>query len=346
MSLFQSVIWFICSFIWLVLTIPACQAWQTPLSVTVFDRQDYRGQVKIERDGLAGPFVALQGSEKQIALTPWEVPQGLKRVRIFGDVSWKHYRQGQQTSNGAVFIPIIDITSLIEPLNQSKLAWSERLQRFSEAQAEFGQHHPPVNDTDVPLLEKSEPYVVSEIVAAQLRMGFALPAEHRELLQNFGRWTIEDSGLLEPNQLDRADRQWESVWGSEASDFRQLPAEVRQLFERAVMLYVEAGDGYAALLYCFEKSGPEMKGCYYWISQDEIVKPRRLELKSGEPRDYSSAMRWLIATQVLQPYESAFANELFVDFGVDGANDYQLDLQLEPKQPFRARFLRQWDSIQ
>lgn len=184
------------------------------------------------------------------------------------------------------------------------------------------------------------------INSAETRLNMALPIEHTQLLQDYGPWSYLSSRCVSPEDMNSADKQMRSIWGSPASEFDSLSDKSKTLYKTSVMFFVEGGDGYGALLYHPNSSG----GDYFWIDQDNLDDPLKLVDSQNEPRDYSSAMRWIIANQILFYYEDAF-DGTFIDRSSTTPLQYQLRVnlpsqkQLETKQ-LEVRLEVEWKKFE
>ncbi|MEQ1829412.1 MAG: SMI1/KNR4 family protein [Pirellula sp.] len=196
------------------------------------------------------------------------------------------------------------------------------------------------------LIEPNGPVLPAAIKSAEQRLKFALPEEHKQLLQDYGAWSYSSSRCLSAEEINLADKQILSIWGSPASEFDSLSEKSKTLYQASVMLFVEGGDGYGALLYHPTSSG----GDFYWIHQDNLDQPVKLVDNQDKPRDYSGAMRWIIANQILFCYDDAF-DGTFIDRSLATALPYQLRLnfpsqkQLETKQ-LEARLEVEWSKFE
>ena len=125
-----------------------------------------------------------------------------------------------------------------------------------------------------------------------------------------------------------------SIWGSPASEFESLSDQSKSLYQTSVMLFVEGGDGYGALIYHPTSSG----GDYYWINQDNLDQPGKLVDHQDKSRDYSSAMRWVIANQILFNYDDVF-DGIFLDRSSTIAVPYQLRLNFPSQKQLETKRL-------
>ncbi len=216
------------------------------------------------------------------------------------------------------------------------------MDKFVKALAELENQHEDRGDSPSEWLETTARVSPDKLNAAEQRLKFALPEEHKQLLQDYGAWTYSDSFCVSVDDLERADKQMLAIWGSPASEFASLSAKTKALYQASSMLYVEVGDGYGALIYHPLPSGNE----YYWIHQDNLDKPSRLDDSQGKPRDYSSTMRWLIANQILPAYEDAFPDFIFIDRSSATPLPYQLRLEFPAPKKMDAWLNVEWSQFE
>lgn len=137
-----------------------------------------------------------------------------------------------------------------------------------------------------------------DLDAAEARLGFPLDSVHRRLLAA-GRPELGDSALVGAAGLARADRQMIDLWGEAEADVAALPDGLRALLARATMIFVEAGDGYGAILY-----EPRSERCgggpaYWSIHQDRLERPILVHNSDGGCGGFADAMRAALAEDLL-----------------------------------------------
>ncbi len=265
----------------------------------------------------------------------------MKEVKIEGSLAWKHYRNGSQKSSGTLSCRFIDFTSVMRPL-RSQESWGKRMDTFVKELVALEKKHGDPDERPSEWLESNGHVLGGEIVTAERRLKFPLPDEHKQLLQDYGAWSYSDSFCVKPESLDRVDKQILSIWHSPSSEFATLSDKTKKLYQASVMIYVEAGDGYGALIYHPTTSGGE----YYWIHQDNLDEPDKLVDGQGKLRDYSSTMRWLIANQILFYYDDAFPEHTFMDLSSTTAIRYQLRLDFPTPKQLQAKLEVDWPEFE
>ena len=314
--------------------------------VKLFDRTDYKGQVRVKWSSELVTTFELTGSDKWLTSGPIKLPAEVSGVEIEGSLAWKHYEEGNQKSSGTSKEHFVDFTPAIRPL-RSQESWGKRMDKLVKELIKLEDKQQDRGDSPSESIETSGPVPPTEIKAAEQRLRFALPEEHKQLLQDYGAWSYSESYCVAIADMDRADKQMLSIWGSPASEFASLSATNKTLYQASVMLYIEAGDGYGALIYHPTTAGGE----YYWLHQDNLDQPEKLVDSQGKTRDYSSTMRWLIANQILMFYEDTFFG-IFIDRSTTTALPYELRLDFPAPQQRRqpraleARLTVDWNKFE
>jgi hypothetical protein len=76
-----------------------------------------------------------------------------------------------------------------------------------------------------------------------------LPAEHAQVLEQFGAWRLNDSFTTPVEKLQNALEQIVSLWEFPRASIQSVPNESKALLRSSVILYTLVGDGYRAVLY-------------------------------------------------------------------------------------------------
>ena len=313
--------------------------------VQLFDHPVYKGEICIRWTSDISTKFELKGTDKWLASSQITLPSEVEGFQIEGTVTWKHDRAGQQTSSASSTDRFVDFTPAIRPL-RSQDSWGKRMEKFVQELAKLEEQQEDRYESPSELIKPNGPVLPMAIKSAEQRLKFALPNEHKQLLQDYGAWSYSSSRCLSVEELNLADKQMLSIWGSPASEFDALSEKSRTLYQASVMLFVEGGDGYGALIYHSTSSG----GDYYWIHQDNLDQPVKLVDNQNKPRDYSGAMRWVIANQILFYYDDVF-DGTFLDRSATTPITYQLRLdfptqkQLETKQ-LETRLEVEWSKFE
>ncbi len=329
---------------WLVLALSEVGMAQTTESlcqVRLHDRSDYQGQIQVRWSSELTTTFEFKGTDKWLDSPLIKVPANIKEVQIEGSLTWNHYLDGKQKSSGSSIHHFVDFTPVIRNL-RSQESWGLRMDKFVKELVKLENKEADRDGSPSEWIESSGPVPREKIKAAEQRLKFALPDEHRQLLQDYGAWSYSESFCVAVEDLDRADKQMISIWGSPASEFATLSAKNKALYQASVMLYVESGDGYGALIYHPNNAG----GDYYWIHQDNLDEPTKLVDSQDKPRDYSSTMRWLIANQILFYYDDTFSDSTFIDRSSTTAMPYQLRLDFPERTKLEARLEVDWSKFE
>lgn len=332
--------WVACITVGILLThskLGIAQITESQCIVRLFDRSDYRGQISVHWSPNMATTFDLQGTDKWAVSPVIPLPAEIKDFEIKGSLAWKHYRKGNQRSSGSSKCSFVDFTPVMRPL-RSEESWGKRMDQFVKELDRLEKLHADREETPSQWLESKGPVPPSELIAAEQRLKFGLPKEHKQMLQEFGAWSFSDSFCVSASDMDSAEKQMRSIWGSPASEFNSLSAKNKELYRTSVMLYVEVGDGYGALLFHPTTSG----GDYYWIHQDDLDRPEKLLDSQGKPRDYSSTMRWLMANQILFNYEDALPELIFMDRSTPTPLPYQLQIDFPTPGQLTARLDVDW----
>jgi hypothetical protein len=149
------------------------------------------------------------------------------------------------------------------------------------------------------ILKKIQPDLPADIVAAEKRLGFAIPMAFRQILTTVGPLDFGDSTMLRAKRLRRFfGEDIYGVWGIELTDLeKKLGKNAVEFAKASTMLYEHIGDGTDALVYrpsgdaqC--KNGP----AFYWILNDsDAVNP--IINQRGQCATDEEALNWLIDTE-------------------------------------------------
>lgn len=336
---------FVCGIGWFVLALPGAvmgQTSETLCQVRLHDRSDYRGQIQVRWSSDIATTFELNGRDKWLDSPIIRLPANIKDVQIEGSLTWNHYLDGKQKSSGSSIHRFVDFTPVISNLRVQE-SWGLRMDKFVKELIKLENMEEDRDGSPSESLESNGTVSGNQINAAEQRLKFALPDEHRQLLRDYGAWSYLESLCVAVEDLDRADKQMISIWGSPASEFASLSAKNKSLYQESVMLYVESGDGYAALIYHPNNTDG---GDYYWIHQDNLDEPTKLVDSQTKPRDYSSTMRWLIANQILFYYDDSFADFTFLDRSSTTSIPYQLRLDFPERTKLEARLEVDWSKFE
>lgn len=308
-----------------------------------FDREDYRGELRLEVGSTEWASFQYQGTEKKLEVPGLSLPAATQAIVIRGNLAWTHDRFGAQVSKGTSHRPVVDITELMRPFRNDRLSWSERLRQLEAAQESFEGKYEQLGAEVNPRVELGERATASQIAAAERRLGFPLPPDHAKMLIEVGAWSVGDSALTQATDLAPAFQQMIDLWETPAKAMNALPDKTKAFLQRSMILFSETGDGYSALI-CqpLLEEGKPATYRYYWLTQDEITSPELLKDRDGTPFDHARAMSWLLANQVIRPYENVGTDAAFVDFRAPVPLEYDVDLLFPAPKVLEARMLLNW----
>jgi len=314
--------------------------------LTSFDREDYRGELRLELGGSEWARFKYQGTDKALEAPELVLPAAAREVSFSGRVAWTHYGAGAQVSQGTGRRPIVDITQLMAPIRNRQLTWADRFAQLEKAQESFEARYEELGAAVRPRIEAGERATVSQISAAEARLGFALPPEHAQMLMDVGAWSVNSSSLTQAKDLQPAFQQLIELWETPTRDMNTLPQKTKAWLQQSVILLTEAGDGYSAVL-CqpSKEEGKTAAHRYYWLMQSEINDPELLQDRDGTPFEHPQVMSWLLANQLIRQYDNVGTHATFVDFRAPVPLDYDVELLFPAPKVLEARILLEWNHF-
>jgi hypothetical protein len=149
------------------------------------------------------------------------------------------------------------------------------------------------------------------LAAAEGRLGFSLDAELKELMETKGRVVFGDSWMVRPEEFDITERQFKRVWGHG----EKAGSLASAIYRTSTMVWVEAGDGYGAVVY--QPMGPDRCGgrpAYWRIHQESIDEPELITAGDGACGGLRDALFAMFVRDVLdQVADDAADDQLLVD---------------------------------
>jgi hypothetical protein len=149
------------------------------------------------------------------------------------------------------------------------------------------------------------------IRAAEGRLGFDLDPELKRVLSTTGPVKFQDSWMTAASELATTEQQFETIWGHPES----VSAETRAIYRTSTMVWVEAGDGYGAVIY--QPKGPAHcdGGPAYWqIHQEHIDSPRLITRADGSCGRLADALFAMFGRDLLERIEDeGVETQLLVD---------------------------------
>jgi hypothetical protein len=155
---------------------------------------------------------------------------------------------------------------------------------------------------------KQTPEAIAE---AEASLGHKLDPELSAVLTTLGPVRFGDHGMVTPRDMVTTERQFARLWGAEES----VLGDARTLYQASTMIWVEAGDGYGAMIY--GPKGPKVCGgapAYWRIHQDTIDNPRPVVGPAGGCGKLADVLMRVIGEDLLVQIEDQGAeNQLLVD---------------------------------
>lgn len=194
------------------------------------------------------------------------VPAGSKRVSI--ERAGRMPLIGTRTGVRSRTADLISVAGITRPLRDDRPA--EALARLpAAADAILRGIGSEYSSSDIGL-EFGAPESPEAIAAAEARLGYKLDPELTAVLTTNGPVKFGDHGMTAARDLFSTERQFMRLWGSEEN----VAGDALALYRSSTMVWVEAGDGYGAMLYA-PKGPPICSGrpAYWKIHQDTISEP-------------------------------------------------------------------------
>lgn len=180
----------------------------------------------------------------------FELPSGARTLEVRGSferTTWLRRQQRTEVrkAQGSRTFRLRDLSALTTPLRDPQLSWSQRISRSLAAQATLA----PDFEGEELLRVVGAPVAVDDLDAAERRLGGALPAGYRALMQEVGPVALGSASVVAPAELETFERTLAS-WGYRSSGqwLEWITPEMIAQASRAFALYTEPGDGTGAQL--------------------------------------------------------------------------------------------------
>lgn len=276
---------------------------QSKASVRVHDDAEHRGSVTIAMDGKEVLAFQYRGTGEEVDAGQFEFPVTAKKIQISGNIS--RTRGGRTlSSRGSATLSIVDLTPLVQTL-RSQETWPQRLTLFLKQKADFDERlleWAPDAQFEMSPGERANKAAIDSAVR---RLGYALPAEHAQVLEQFGAWRLNDSFTTPVDKLQNALEQIVSLWEFPRESIESLPDESKALLRSSVILHTLVGDGYRAILYQPPAAGEKKaQGTFHISDEDSLGAIRALKTPDGNAMTYSQVITSVIAVEGLSCYGS------------------------------------------
>jgi cell wall assembly regulator SMI1 len=191
---------------------------------------------------------------------------------------------------------IHDIANMTALLYAPNRTVAQRIVAFVKANPQAAQY----------VLLESKSYSAKELDATENKLGHAIPSELREIYRQFGGFKIGDHWLHPPQELLTVNKAMRQVWGTPEKNLDQeLSGKSRDLYNRAIMVFTEVGDGMGAVAY---EPAPN-KSCgnspnWFYFTQDTINQPDNLFHAGGGCATNEDAIIYLFNRFVIEEHIS------------------------------------------
>ena len=303
------------------------------VALEVFHRQDVSGSVTLEVPGAPPCLVAMRGDGKEHAACAIPLPEGVKAMRLTGEVRWKHWEKGTRVSKGTQSWKVLDVAPMAAPLRDGSRPFAERLKALLAARRPFERATGGLVEESEYRMEAQEKSPPSAVAAAEKRLGYRLPDEYASLVTDLGAPSIGDSSFERPESLANAYEQMVVGWGTpRAALEKELSAAAKALYRSGTILFTEVGDGYGGLLY---QPAPVAEcggtAAFSWFHQDDIHRAAIFRRADGSCMDFPAAVLRVVADQLFTQYDDTGDEGVVVDRS--SAAPFRLELVHDGNRP-------------
>lgn len=251
----------------------------------------------------------------------FELPAKARSLTVRGSITDRVWdsrtdRISLNAAAGSRTLELRDASAITAPLRDAALPVAERWRRSIAAEAQlvagFGGYSS---------LSLDAAASAAEIAEAEKRLGFALPADYRELVSAAGVPQLGDSYVAPVGELVTADRTILHQWGYGDAEVRKwMPEAAIERLKRSVVLFFEVGDGMGGQLFLAPPNAPcgERFATMYFHEEDGMA-PAMAELAADRLTcaSFDDTLLGHLESLVLLQIESDLATEtgeLLFDF--------------------------------
>lgn len=281
----------------------------------VFHREDLSGTVTLEVPGASPCVIELRGDGKERVACTVPLPEPAKAIRLSGEVRWRHWQKGNRLSKGTQSWRVLDVSSLAAPLRDASRPFAERMKALLAARPAFESSSGGLIEESADRIEAGEKSPAAAVVAAEKRLGYALPEGYASLVTGLGTPTIGDSSFEKPESLADAFEQMVKGWGTPRSALeKELSPAAKAYYRSGTILFTESGDGYGGLLYR-PAPVPECGGraAFSWFHQDAMESAELLRRADGSCVDFPTAVLRVLARELFAQYDDTGDEGVVVD---------------------------------
>jgi hypothetical protein len=291
----------------LVFSVAALLQTSAPAPAVTFeliDYADFRGTTLTLAVGRGASCSVTLGAGGPGGRCTLAIPPGADSLTVSGELRLIDAQRRPLRARGSKTFRLLDLGPLFAPLRDRSTPFGARVRAFIQAKTALEKRHPDL-ETAVVSVAESGPAKPADVGAAERRLGFRLPREHVELLQDIGELEIEDSSTSTAAEITNA---WDAMvkqWGTPLRELeRETSPATRALFRASALLFTEVGDGLGGLLFHPAAAACGGRPGFYFVRQElGIDDPQLLKHEDGTCHDYAAAMGWLFLSQSLQRYE-------------------------------------------
>jgi hypothetical protein len=261
---------------------------------------------------------------------PIAVPAGAKRLSVA--------RAGRLPLVGAKSstFDLVSVAGITKPLRDDRPA--EALSRLpAAADALLRDVGSEFSSRDLGL-EFGAKQTSEAIAEAEGRLGYKLDPDLAAVLTSNGPVKFGDHGMTTASDLFSTERQFMRLWGADETRV----GDARSLYRASTMIWVEAGDGYGAVLYA--PTGPAAcsgKPAYWKIHQETIDQPWLVGGGEGQCGSLSNVLMGVMAEDLLNHIEdNGREGQLLVDPTMPDAFPVWLETDGEGKPRLRPDWTR------
>ncbi len=265
------------------------------------------GTYKFLADGREIASFEMRGKGTEVPRFRIEVPAVSKQLTVERHASLPVF--GMKVGRGSKTFDLISVAGITKPLRDHRpvislaglLAASDELLRAIGAEVS-------AKDLGLDFGPKQTPEAIAE---AEAVLGHKIDPELSAVLATLGPVRYGDHGMVLPRDMVATERQFARLWGAE----EKVSGDARSLYKTSTMIWVEAGDGYGAVIY--GPNGPKYCGgapAYWKIHQDSIDAPMPIGGSSGGCGKLADVLMRVIGEDLLVHIEDqGTENQLLVD---------------------------------
>lgn len=262
------------------------------------------------------------------------VPAGSKRLSI--ERAGRLPLVGTKTGVRSKTVDLISVAGITKPLRDDRPvdALSNIAAAADALLRQVGSEY-SARDIGLELGDRQSPAAIAE---AEARLGYHLDPDLTAVLTTHGPVKFGDHGMTAPRDLYTTERQFMRLWGNEEN----VAGDALALYRSSTMVWVEAGDGYGAVLYA--PTGPAIcsgKPAYWKIHQDTIGEPWLIGGAAGGCGSLSDVLMTVIAEPLLTQIEdNGTEDQLLVDPTMPDAFPVWLETDADGKPRLRPDWSR------